>query len=135
MGDASSMLPPATPAPQEAVPPMDTPAPDGMGGEPGAELSGKVKEIADTANEISEKDQETLLAYARSLKDASESAGAGQENGETPSEPTPPMPMNESVIFTKGQVRKINESLGNVDFDREHEKEVGHSTKTKNKNS
>lgn len=86
-----------------------------MGGETpdmgGNEPTGKVKEIMDTANAISEKDQDTLLKYARSLKDASEENG-DEEGGDMPDMGgEPQMPM-ESFIFTKGQLNKLNEEFG-----------------------
>lgn len=139
MGDASSSLPqdpiamggepPMGDMPAEPEPPMDD-----MGGE--AEASGKVKEIMDTANSISEKDQDTLLAYARSLKDASEEAGAGDMGGEMGAEPPMPTapgqePMQESVIFTKKQVKHLNENLCAMDDELERDKALGHTTKLK----
>ena len=70
-----------------------------------SEPTGKTKEIMDTVNSISEKDQDTLLAYARSLKDASD------ESNNDMGEQKPQMPM-ESVILTKGQLKKLNEEFG-----------------------
>lgn len=139
MGDASSSLPPmgtegSEMPPQDAgmpEPPMD----DEMGGGE-EEASGKVKEIMDTASQISEKDQDTLLAYARSLKDASEEAGmSGDEMGSEPPMGAPmgggETPMQESVIFTKKQLRAINENFGEMNKELDREKELGHTTKMK----
>lgn len=139
MGDASSSLPadPQEPMPE---PPMD-------GGEPpmddnmGSEVAGseKAQEITDIANEISEKDQETLLAYARSLKDTSEEAGAMPDGDAGMGGPEVPQqdpvasqaPMMESVIFTKKQIKAINEGLAVVDNETDREKPLGHTTKLK----
>ena len=137
MADASSSLPPQEPGMSAGLPPMPS---EPMGNEPpvdGGDLgdgepTGKVKEIMDTANEISEKDQDTLLAYARSLKDASEEAT--EPNSEMPPQ-DPGMggqpPMMESVVFTKKQIKKLNENFGEMNQELEREKELGHSTKPK----
>ena len=117
------------------MPPADAPAPDMGEEEPGAELSGKVKEIADIAGEISEKDQETALAYLRSLKDASEESSEVPQDGGAPVDAQPVPPVQESVVFTKKQIREINEGLEGLEneLDRNRDEEVGRSTKTNNK--
>lgn len=137
MGDASSSLPPEQPALDPGAGAMPESPMDDMSSSEG-ELSGKVKEIVDTANEISEKDQDTLLKYARSLKDASENTGAEGEmpGGDMGGEPMPPtqdagMPMQESVIFTKKQLKHINENFVQMDGELDREKELGHTTKVK----
>ena len=121
---------------------------DPMAGDTG-EMSGKVKEIVDTANEISEKDQDTLLKYARSLKDASEEAGAPGAPGEDPGMGMDPgmgsgagmppaqggMPMQETVIFSKKQLRTINENFGEMDAELNREEKPTHTTKTDGKNN
>ncbi len=140
MGDASSALPDqGAPAPmnQEPVPPVNDPALEGDSpiDDAAPEMSGKVKEIADIAGEISEKDQETALAYLRSLKDASEE-NAQQAGGAVAQDANmPDAPIQESVIFTKKQIKKINEALGDESLQAELDKKepVGRSTKTNNK--
>ena len=140
VGDASSSFqaePPMDDMGNDAVPQdneMPEPPMDNMGDN--EEASGKVKEIMDTANQISEKDQDTLLAYARSLKDASEEAGVN--NDEMSSEPPmgAPMgggetPMQESVVFTKKQLRTINENFGEMNGELDRDKKLGHTTKMK----
>lgn len=139
-GDASSALPPQDP--NMGMPPMPDEGTPEMGmedpGMEGGELSGKVKEIVDTANEISEKDQDTLLKYARSLKDASEEAAAGMPGSDPMAggAPVPPeqtagqMPMQESVVFTKKQLRVINENFGEMNNELERDIDVQKTTKT-----
>jgi len=131
-GDAAPSLPPMNEPGHENEPQNEPEPPMGDDMGPG-EPTGKVQELMDTASQISEKDQDTLLAYARSLKDASEEAAAGAAGGpemgpDMPGAPT--QPMQESVVFTKKQLRHINENMVNSgELDRE--KELGHTTKLK----
>lgn len=98
-------------------------------------MNEKVKEITDISNELDEKGQETILKYARSVKDNSNS---GQDSSEPETEPEtgnegPQMPM-ESVIFTKGQLKKINEGLGaGMDDEKDDKKLTKRTDKTINK--
>lgn len=98
-------------------------------------MNEKVKEITDISNELDEKGQETILKYARSVKDNSNS---GQDSSEPEMEPEmgneePQMPM-ESVVFTKGQLKKINESLGaGMDDEKDDKKLTKRTDKTINK--
>lgn len=150
-GDASSSLPPQgeQDMPVPDMGPMDA----GMGEDPMAGdtggLTGKVKEIADTAKQITPKDQDTLLKYARSLKDASEEAGEqgvpgadagmGADPGMGSGAGMPPAqggaPMMESVVFTKKQVRTINENFGEMNGELEREEKPTHTTKTDGKSN
>lgn len=125
----------------------DMGADSGMDADMGGDVSGKVKEIVDTAKEISEKDQDTLLKYARSLKDASEEAGAngapgadagmGMDPGMGSGAGMPPaqggMPMQETVIFSKKQLRSINENFGEMNNELDREEKPTHTTKTDGK--
>lgn len=143
-GDASSALPPQDPS-MGGAPMPDAPVAGGdpglapEGPEPeGGEATGKVKEIMDTANQISEKDQDTLLKYARSLKDASEEAGneAGMPGGEPMPQQDPSMgggqpPMMESVVFTKKQIRKLNENFGEMEQELDRKEEPKKTTRIK----
>ncbi len=145
--DASLQMPPASdpnmdpagmpPAPQD---PGMEPAPKDSGIEdaPAGEGTGDPKkdEVMDILNSVSDKDIETILAYARSRKDASETSAQEGPEGDMPpvDDPNamPQQPMQESVVFSKKQLRKIHESINGevVVSDREDEK-VGHTTKTK----
>ena len=68
-------------------------------------MNEKVKEITDISNELDEKGQETILKYARSVKDNSNSGKDSSEPEMGNEEPQMPM---ESVVFTKGQLKRIN---------------------------
>lgn len=98
-------------------------------------MNEKVKEITDISNELDEKGQETILKYARSVKDNSNSV---QDSSEPEMEPEmgnegPQMPM-ESVIFTKGQLKRINENLGaGMDDEKDAKKLTKRTDKTINK--
>jgi hypothetical protein len=148
MGDASSSLPPmdgpmpddapipdaGAPAPNTGMPPMDDAA---------GELTGKVKEIADEASKLSEKGQDTALKYVRSLNDATENAEQdSQMPGMAGGDPNmgggqmPPMggaPMNEAVVFTKSQLRKINENFGEMEAELDRDVKPCKTTKLADK--
>ena len=106
---------------------QDAPATEGTG-------DPKKDEVMDILNNVSDKDVETILAYARSRKDASEEGMNDGPEGMPADDPNamPQQPMQESVVFSKKQLRKIHESINGevVASDREDEK-VGHTTKTK----
>ena len=94
-------------------------------------MNEKVKEITDISNELDEKGQETILKYARSVKDNSNSEkdSSGPEMGNE----EPQMPM-ESVVFTKGQLKRINENFGvGMDDEKDDKKLTKRTDKTINK--
>jgi len=92
--------------------PMDTQMPIPENPEMGNEIpedetpkDPKVKEISEIGEELSDKDKQTLLKYARSLKDQANSK-AEDDNGEE-SEMQQGQLMMESFKFTKGQLRML----------------------------
>lgn len=94
-------------------------------------MNEKVKEITDISNELDEKGQETILKYARSVKDNSNSKQDSSEPEMRNEEPQMPM---ESIIFTKGQLKRINESLGaGMDDEKDNKKLTKRTDKTINK--
>ena len=111
-GDASS-LPPAAPAP------MPTEPDPGMGDEEPMPDEGMdtgmddlTKRVVDTMKSLTDKDKETISAYADSLRDSSENAADGKmPAGDMPAEGGEPMPMQETFIFTKKQIREMNEMV------------------------
>ena len=111
-GDASS-LPPAAPAPMPAEPDPgmgdEEPMPD-EGMDTG--MDDLTKRVVDTMKSLTDKDKETISAYADSLRDSSENAADGEmPAGEMPAEGGEPMPMQETFIFTKKQIREMNEMV------------------------
>ena len=94
-------------------------------------MNEKVKEITDISNELDEKGQETILKYARSVKDNSNSGKDSSEPEMGNEEPQMPM---ESVVFTKGQLKRINESFGvGMDDEKDDEKDDKKLTKRTDK--
>ena len=94
-------------------------------------MNEKVKEITDISNELDEKGQETILKYARSVKDNSNSEKDSSEPEMGNEEPQMPM---ESVVFTKGQLKRINENFGvGMDDEKNDKKLTKRTDKTINK--
>ena len=94
-------------------------------------MNEKVKEITDISNELDEKGQETILKYARSVKDNSNSMQDSNEPEMGNEEPQMPM---ESVVFTKGQLKRINENFGvGMDDEKNDKKLTKRTDKTINK--
>lgn len=133
MDDASS-LPPQDPAAMGSQPPMpEAPAPeppmDDMGG-------GEIQNMYDGLNQ---EHQKAAKRYIQSLEDQESEQNEGGEAAEMGGgEPAPaaggdmgPGAMNESVIFTKKQLKKINEGLGGMDDELERTEDVPHTTKLK----
>lgn len=115
-------------------PPMgDDMGMDGMGtGEEG----GADDSTESIINQLSDDDREAVRSYAQSLLDRSETAGddgIGEEeppmDGEMGGAPQGEQPMMESVIFTKSQLKKINEIFN----DKKDEKDNKGNNKMKNK--
>ena len=151
MDDASLQMPPSEPqgdpnmdpagmppAPQD--PGMDSmPKDSGMEDAPAGEGTGDPKkdEVMDILNSVSDKDVETILAYARSRKDASETDAQEGPEGNMPPvddpDAMPQQPMQESVVFSKKQLRKIHESINSEIAEPEDDGKAGHTTKTPNK--
>ena len=130
-GDAASSLPQAPAPDMGAEPPMpEGPEPpmDDMGG---GEGGGEIQSMFDGLNQ---EHQKAAKRYIQSLEDQeTEQVGAG---GDMDMGAQPPMdggqtPMQESVIFTKAQLKKINESIGGMEDELSREKELKHTTKTK----
>lgn len=105
--------------------------PDDMGGE---DMDEKVQEIVDISNGLDDEGKKAILNYARSVKDNKSSGGKESEGPEMGGEPMPdeggdmPQMPTESIIFTKGQLRKINESFGMTDDDEDKEKVLSKRT-------
>ena len=109
----------------------EAPMPDDMGGMP-ENGEGSGDDTMSMFNELSTEDKEAARKYIESMLNKDES----QENNDEvdgPSNEIEQMPM-EAVIFTKGQLKKINENIGiNID-DEKTEKILSKRTdKTKNK--
>ena len=91
-------------------------------------MNEKVKEITDISNELDEKGQETILKYARSVKDNSNSGKDSSEPEMGNEEPQMPM---ESVVFTKGQLKRIDENFGvGMDDEKDDKKLTKRTDKT-----
>lgn len=108
---------------EEPMGPEMTP-PDDMSGEPMGDDMGEMddltKRVVDTMKNLTDKDKETISAYADSLRDSSENSendgiddemqmNGGPMGGEE--QPEGMGPVSETVIFKKGQLKKINENL------------------------
>lgn len=112
-------------------PPMDPEAP--VAGEDNpveGSLDSITQRVVDTMGRLSDKDKKTISSYADSLEDASEDAMNG-EGGMPDDDPgmggaPAPQPMQEKFIFTKKQLREINETLPIS-----KEKDAPHTEKTK----
>ena len=115
------------PAGGDDMPPMD--APDGdapAGGEGG----GEIQSMFDS---LTPEHQKAAKSYIRSLEDqeTDQNEGAAQM-GDAAAPMTPgQQPMMESVVFTKKQVRTLNENFGEMSDELNREHEPGHSTKMK----
>ena len=140
MDDASSSLPPQGGMPGSAgdtgaMPPMGEPAPEGdmpPMGNPEPEMDDITKGIVDTLSKMSDKGKKAVRSYAESYAESHEEGDEQPQEGAPAPGAAPAAPVQESVIFTKKQVRKINEGLENLDSELEKKTEkVGHSTKTK----
>jgi len=130
-GDAASSLPQAPAQDMGAEPPMpDGPEPpmDDMGG---GEGGGEIQSMFDGLNQ---EHQKAAKRYIQSLEDQeTEQGGTGDEMdmGAQPPMDGGQAPMQESVIFTKAQLKKINESIGGMEDELSREKDIKHTTKTK----
>lgn len=113
-------------APMGDEPPME-------GGEEGDDSTMSI------INQLSDTDKEAVRAYAKSMLNRDESQNNGEDNGE---EEVPPMdasmgqnndgaPMMECVIFTKKQLRKINENFGPTSDELEKDKKPLEKKKSK----
>lgn len=144
MGDASSSLPPEPPQgdmPDPAMgggePPMgpeggDVPPMDG-GDDAAAGGGGEIQSMFDGLNP---EHQKAAKSYIQSLEDQETDA---QQGGDQMGDAMPPMtpgqqPMQESVVFTKKQVRTLNENFGEMSDELKRDNEPGHSTKVKKNN-
>ena len=144
MGDASSvdpnmgadpMMPPTDGqniGAGDGMEPAGEPMPD-MGGEPeGGEGSGD--DTMSLFDELSDEDKEAARKYIESMLTRDESQEGTDMGNEMPDMGgAPQMPM-ESVIFTKGQLKKINESLGaGMDDEKDDKKLTQRTEKTNSK--
>ena len=108
-------------------PPMDDPS---MGGEPpmdepeGGEGDDSTISII---NQLSPEDREAVRSYAESMLARDENSGEREMGGEEPPMEGPEAgPMMESVIFTKKQLKAINENFLQMSDDEEKkDKKVG----------
>ena len=141
MGDASSVDPNMGADPMMGGDPsmgMDPnmggePMPDDMGAAPeGGEGSGD--DTMSLFDELSDEDKEAARKYIESMLNKDESQEGSDMGNEMPDMGgAPQMPM-ESVIFTKGQLKKINESLGaGMDDERDDKKLAKRTEKTNSK--
>ena len=157
MGGAST-VPPADPNMGGGMPPMDDPnamggdpmgdpsmegngeldptmAPEGdMGGDPSmgdapeGEMDDLTRRVVDTMKNLTDKDKETISAYADSLRDSSENAEENAPEGEMPTDGVAQdggAPVMETVIFKKGQLRRLNENLLTTEPEDDKEKKDG----------
>ena len=138
MGDASSVDPMIPPTDGQNIgagdgmEPAAEPMPD-MGGEPeGGEGSGD--DTMSLFDELSDEDKEAARKYIESMLTRDESQEGSDMGNEMPDMGgAPQMPM-ESVIFTKGQLKKINESLGaGMDDEKDDKKLTQRTEKTNSK--
>lgn len=118
----------------------------GMGGEPNAdrqkkEIQKNIGKACDDFRNYQGQDKEELTKWVEgmldSILDDSDSAGISDEEG---GEPMPddmggePTPQVESVIFTKGQLNKINEMIG-VGNEEDKDEQPNNEKKQKVKNN
>lgn len=122
--DASSLSSQTAPAPaldmnaEAPTPDMGNEMPPMDGGAPEGDMGGGMEDDDSTMgiiNQLNPKDREAVRAYAESMLARDET-----QNGEDPETESdvPPMdnaPMQESVIFSKRQLDKINENFGPMD--------------------
>lgn len=133
-GDASSALPPQ---PQGGMP-------DPMmgGGEPAMDMNagapaGGEGEIQGMYDGLNPQHQKAAKRYIQSLEDqeTEEGQAGGQMDGAMPEAPAQGQaPMQESVKFTKKQLRKINEGISQMDDETDRKIEPVHTTKTNDNN-
>lgn len=140
-GDASSSLPPEPPQGDMPDPAMGDP----MGGPEGGDVppmdggdapAGGGGEIQSMFDGLNPDHQKAAKKYIQSLEDQESDA---QQGGDQMTDAMPPMtpgqqPMMESVVFTKKQVRMLNENFGEMSDELNRDKELGHSTKVKKDN-
>ena len=132
-GDPSMGGAPAGPDPMAGGDPMmgggDAPMPDGdgMGGEEG---SGDDSTMS-LFDQLSDEDKEAARSYIESMLNKDESQPDNQEAPEGGDMPQMPM---ESVIFTKGQLKKLNEDIGlGIDTERDKKNLMKRTEKTNKK--
>lgn len=113
-------------------PQMDNPDMDGGADMPmGDENDPNINAIMGVVKQLSPDDQDAVEAYAKSMlkRDETKMGNDGApEGGEQP-------PMMESFIFTKGQLKKINENLAINEPEKDNDRLPKKSAKTKNKKS
>lgn len=114
--------------PQDAMPPMEQPENQDMSNnEPSDDSTMSI------INQLSDTDREAVRAYAESMLNRDETVD--NNSNENPDGPAEPMQETKSVIFTKGQLREMNENFGPTADELEKTKQNMFSKKTNDKNN
>lgn len=114
--------------PQDAMPPIEQPENQDMANNEPADDS-----TMSIINQLSDTDREAVRAYAESMLNRDETVD--NNSNENPDGPSEPMQETKSVIFTKGQLREMNENFGPTADELEKTKQNMFSKKTNDRNN